>query len=234
MVFVINIKWYSKYVIKYKYFSISCCKYLSALRHIDDKYIDDLETFVRNDLLGILEAECKKRKAKFDDSQKTYFFGLYHAKTKDFRFLPGEKFILKEIGQYIQRLVNDEDETKFAPFKMPTNYKMPRKDTCQLFGCTFFGKQNIEKKKQRLDDLKHATTEPSLLKQSLLPKLRKEFKVNESELIDIEIVANGSKISALAQCVHCNRDKGKVQRIRIQYDRVKNSIFFLLESFKLI
>lgn len=184
-------------------------------------------------MLGLLEDECTNRNATLEDSYKKHFFGLYHAKANDFRFLPGEKTLLKEIGKYINQVIGDvEIVDNLEAFKPPTDYKMSRKDTCRLFGCTFFGKKSNDKLQPQLDmanasandETDLTETEKGSMKSALLHKLRDMFKSDEKSLIDkIEIIKEKSRITALVQCIVCEKDDGIVKTITIQRDPVKNS-----------
>lgn len=213
-----------------------------SLKHIndDDKYIDELEIFVREDLLNLLKDECINQHATLDDADKKYFFGLYHAKPVEFRFLPGERFIIKEIAGYVKDIVDRGGHNKhLASFKAPDNYKMSRKDTCRLFGLTFFGQKSSHKHSKLqliLNDAAGPTDKltgntSQGLAVDLIPKLKAQFESKDPSLGGqdylsesmVEIKNNGNRITALVQCVFCHLVDKKNKRITIQFDVVQKS-----------
>lgn len=185
-----------------------------------------------------MQDECNKRNSTFNDAHKELFFGLYHSKTKEFRFLPGEKALLKEIGSYIKRVFGSDEGQNCVMFKTPTDWKIPRKDTCRVFGCTFFGKKSYNKPQERTKDDDHEpnTSKVTSMKSTLLSKLQREFGISATNLSEmIEIVSDSSRIvAAIFQCIRCYEEQGKVKKIRIQCDPVKNSqnVYWNTSNFK--
>lgn len=237
------------------FFSICCFSNFITLGSIDDEKIVELEKFVRDDLLELLHDKCDENGLPFDGCDKKIIFGLYHAKPEKFRFLPGEKVLLKKIADHMSRMVVDEDENNQSlQFKAPAKYKMSRKDTCRIFGATFFGKTSInpihcahqlsigEKEKLAM----HKPVDKSSLN-SMIPDFISKAKMKIEEQAPnltgqnyltedmIKIIDERGRITARMQCVFCLNDKKLKKEITIQYDpstTTPNLFYWNFSNFK--
>lgn len=210
---------------------------ISTFGDIDDGAIGEMENFVREDLLDLLQNENATRK----QVPLMNFFGLYHANTTKFRFLPGEKVMIKRIADHIKQISADND--KVNQFKAPKKYKIPRKDTCHILGMTLYSKKyNNRKESEKIDDIvldieqqrtEHRATE-SGAKLSLRSKLfsiaKEKYESKYPSLADKEylnesmvmVTKNGSRITGSVQCIFCMAEKKAKRQITIQYD--ENSV----------
>lgn len=218
-------------------YSICCFSNYVTIEKINDEAIADMETFVREDLFDLLSNECDID----DETPLKNFYGLYHANKDKFRFVPGEKVLLKRIAEYVEKI--NTDEKKIEQFKPPNKYKISRKDTCRLFGATFYGKRCYEKKnrdkfdnivldsEQQLDD--HTPPEKLPLRSKLfrITKEKYEFKyphlVGKEFLMEnmVEVIKNGNRIIGTVQCIFCAAEK-KSKSITIQYNDKNDGSYF--------
>lgn len=89
-----------------------------------------MENFVREEMFDLLNNQC----IIDDQIHLKNFYGLYHANKEKFRFMPGEKILLKRIAEYVEKI--NTDEKNVLQFKAPNKFNISRKDTCRLFGAT--------------------------------------------------------------------------------------------------
>lgn len=218
-------------------YSICCFSNNVTIEKIDDETISDMENFVREDLFELLSTECDID----DQTPLKNFYGLYHANKNKFRFMPGEKVLLKRIAEHVEKI--NTDEKKIEQFKPPNKYKISRKDTCRLFGATFYGKRSYEKKnRNELDDivldseqqLDDRTPPEKLSLRSKLFRITKEkYESKYPSLAGnvfltenmVKIIKNGNRIVGTVQCVFCASEK-KSKSITIQYDDKNDGSYY--------
>lgn len=202
---------------------------------IDNDSIAEMENFVRDDLLYALNDNLVEDDSTINGNDKKYFFGLYHAKPEKFRFLPGEKVLLKKISEYLNRCIaEDDDSSKSNQFKAPSNYKVSRKDTIRLFAGTFYGKRTYSQKQQddvelvddaqtkivKIDRPQKLSLCAELYKKSqekfdkTYPNLPCEKKLTENM---VTVTKNGNRITGKIPCIVCSNEK-REKHISIQYD----------------
>lgn len=224
-------------------FSICCFSNFVTVCSIDDEKIVELENFVRDELLDLLRDECTERNSVLNDVDRKIFFGLYHAKPEKFRFLPGEKVMLKKIADHMNLVNSDEEKTNQSfQLKAPAKYKISRKDTCKVFGALFFGKKNYNPK-QRVQQMnteakqKLANHEPvgksslSSMVPEVITKARIKFEKKDPSLVGqnyltedmVRIVDELGRITARLQCVFCLKNNPTKPPITIQYDSSSNT-----------
>lgn len=190
-----------------------------------------MENFVREDLFDILCTECVID--KHEQASLKNFYGLYHAKKDKFRFLPGEKIMLKRIADYVKNFNPDDDNLN--QYKPPKKYKISRKDTCRLFGGIYYGKKKYFKKYHgQFDDMVHdieqqtetINREQQLpLRSKLLCIAKEKYESKYPNLSGkdylnvnmVQVVKNGNRITGTVQCIFCSAEK-KIKSITIQYD----------------
>lgn len=189
---------------------------------INDEAIADMEKFVQNDLLEIL---CDEGMVNEQIPLKN-FFGLYHAKTTKFRFMPGEKIMIKQIAVYIKEIYSDS--SSLDTFKAPKTFKISRKDTFQLFGDnTLFGKLNNTKHK--ILDFEQQPSESGAdeklpLRFTFLAIAKEKYESKYPELVGKEYLRENmvtvkkhrNRIVGTVECIFCSAEK-KVKIITVQY-----------------
>lgn len=180
----------------------------------------------------MLKDKCVERNCQFNDDDKKFFFGAYDSSPEKFSFMPGEKVLMMNITNYVKSVVDANGlNSDFSTFNIQNNTKLSRKDTCQFFGCTFFGKKTLPRIQHTDFFTESETCKPvsQNLKHQLMPKLKAQFEIKDPNLKHenylsedmIELNYNGSRIVALVACVFCVKEK-KEKKITVQFDTAKN------------
>lgn len=189
-----------------------------------------MESFVREDLLDLLSDAGITNEHELLKN----FFGLYHAKTTKFRFLPGEKVLLKRIAEYIKNIGTDDDASN--QFKAPEKYKFSRKGTFRLFGATFYGKKSCDKKQQADDfeqqDAERETAGKLPLCSIFFTIVKQKYESKYPCLIGkeylkenmINVTKKGNRITGSVQCIFCPIKKNP-KVITVQYDEKNNGLY---------
>lgn len=131
-----------------------------SLRNLDESVLCDIEEFAREELAELLAAEYMLMDSKLDELDNVVFFGIFAAKPSQFRFLPGERFSMMEMCDYVKSIIGKKDI--FADLKTE---KTSRINTIQLPIGTFFGR-----KITKMNTPIPLTT--SQLRESLIPKMK--------------------------------------------------------------
>lgn len=189
-----------------------------------------------------LQEECKKKNQRFDEDDLQYFFGLYQSSPGKFKFLPGKSILIKDIAKEVKKVV-DQDGNLEA-FTAAAYFKVSRKDTCQLFGCTFFGKKSRTQKRIRMkleilgnaefDNTDDKPISNGGIKGEFIPKLKAQFEwidpsLNGQDYLSEEMVSiknNGSSIKAYVECIFCIKEKKPKKTFMIQFDAAKNGLAY--------
>lgn len=125
-------------------------------------------------------------------------------------------------------------------FVVPKNFNVSRKDSCRLFGCTFFGKPSNKQKRNRMklnlechDGIEDENDEQPASKSLIvefITKAKKQFELVDPKLKGqdylsenmVVIKNNGRRIIASVECVFCSMEK-KSKTMTVQYDIAKNN-----------
>lgn len=211
------------------------------MKCIDDTKIVGIENFVKNELLDLLNERCKQNNIPFNNADKVFFFGCYQSTPEKFKFLPGEIMLINEIAQEVRKVIDRDGNLDF--FKMPKQFIISRKDTCQLFGCTFYGKRThkqilipqmfdviVKPESKNTAEAESSKSCPVVLKTHLLSKLKVQFEQRDQGLKEqnylsesmVEIINDGNRIVAQVQCIFCNKESKTMKTFRIQFDTAKN------------
>lgn len=150
---------------------------------------------------------------------KNAIFGLYASNPERFRFLPGEKSLIRQIVLHINS-IKSKDDAHNKYFEMPSKHKISKKGLCYTsVGYLYGGKSKMVvncPKENAADDeqLIDVSSKENLL--SKLNSLLLNYELTTSDEM-IEIRNDGHKIWAAAVCVLCKMTD-KNQTIRVQYD----------------
>lgn len=84
-----------------------------------DTVIDDVEKFVRNNLLRLLSLR------QLNDDHRFHFFGSFEHDPVEFHFGDGDKLLLRRIVEHVQKIINELGVMKgVAYFQTPTEVKL--------------------------------------------------------------------------------------------------------------
>lgn len=145
----------------------SLCGYSNHLQWdgFQEEDIDAVEKYVRTELLLFITEKCEGSGNKIDSNTMCFFFGVFEFDVIKFRFLPGERRLLKQITKY----VNQVKVEKKSWFKSDESHKISTKDTFRMPFGIFFGQKP---KHSKPDDLK---VEPGNMKTKLFNKIQSMF-----------------------------------------------------------
>lgn len=190
---------------------------LLTLKNINEDVLKDLQKFVKEELAGLLADEYNLLHEDQDVKDNIHFFGIFAAKPENFRFLPGERFAILELGKYASSI----DDVREWNAGTLVAERIFRSKTVQLPIGTFFGKSIIKKAA--------ATSMTSdELQGSLMPKLQKlilmvdpaiNFEERKVEM-NIEVQKKSGKTLI---CLFCLDKGAKDKKKYIQFDVPPNS-----------
>lgn len=204
----------------FQFFRINGYSNPHSMKRIDDLSITNVENFVQNDMMALLEAEYGNRKSKFSDADKCYFFGPFTSDPKHFRILPGDRALIQE---YVDHTVRILDKTGIKYFGVSKKYEiLNKKDIFVLDIGPYFveareDEPNFRKRTHdgsSKDNLINRLTEAKTLLVKEYPVLS-DFKIS-ADLINI--VNDGNKVGASMECSVCKTHLKKHKELRIQYD----------------
>lgn len=165
---------------------------------------------MREDLATLLEEKCTSLNTQFSEDEKCFFYGLYQSNTTKFKFLPGEKLLLKEIAIHINAVIEAEScDAYMPPFAIPKHFNTQmRRDTSNISVGTYFGKKSTKIRPIT------ATDDTSNLKTEVMEKVKVhccavDSNLNEGDFNEeiIEIVNDGTRLFARLKCVFCISEK---------------------------
>lgn len=198
-----------------------------SFKNFEAHHVVEVETFIKSELMDLLTEKCRVHNLTFEENDKVFFFGIYASDYKKFRFVGGDKSIIKEIVDYIKKKVNENGTEYFTNIAARTKNKIFLEDTCKLSVGIYFSK-----KKRTLDipvgAVGERSTNEAEMKSSLfLKKLKPLFELLPSEMTPvhpinesiIDIIKNGVKVFADVICPFCSEKKPH----RIQCDLPINS-----------
>lgn len=189
-----------------------------SFANINDADIEDVENFLKNDLIEIMKAKCSRENNNLDDAEKVHFFGIFEFNTSKFRFLPGDKKLITGLVQRFKDVIDIKSKEGLASFQMPDQYKISRKDTSNLSIGVFFASKGSQV---------HAADTPIESKSIVCCKLNaitKSLKLCKgSKFLDrhIKIVNVGNKIRADVNCAFCE-EESKTKVIVVQCETRNN------------
>lgn len=182
-----------------------------SFKDISDGDIDIAETFIRCELLDLFREKCRNQNVEFNDADKVHFFGIFESNPTNFRFLPGDKKLIKALAVYVtQFLAEDNDEISFD---MPIHYKVSKKDTHLFAFGLFFGKRSKPARPNisSMVSIEPAAPKPENHKEAVCQKVNEavkkcglmQFFTEDS----IRIVNTGNSIRANVKCHFCTEMK---------------------------
>lgn len=166
-------------------------------------------------------------KNELHDNDKEHFFGMFQDSVEEFEFMLGERTILLDIAQYLNKLFVDKGFDSFVKhFTAPQGYKMCKRDTDQFGVGIFFGKKYRQRSKWP-QPMKHEIGDitSSLfvkLKKMLEPFREKMHTVRpiNADLIKVTDLQPGFRADVL--CIFCIGNDSDcetlLKRIAIQND----------------
>lgn len=93
----------------FKTFSFAGFSELRLFKSIDEKRISVVEKFVRERLLGLLEAKCHKQKVVFSPKDKSHIFGENVSNPKEFEFSKDEKQLVLSLANRAKEMFESSD-----------------------------------------------------------------------------------------------------------------------------
>lgn len=168
-----------------------------ALQDITDEAINEVESFARNNLHGILQKNSVENGPAFDEEDKVHFFGTFAADPSIFRFLIGERLTIHRLAKTLREII----QSNSLAFKMKKTHKLSYQNTIKTSFGQFFGRK---KTTEYLDN------SPNKLKADLFQKVKTAMESLElkpcrpiSEDI-VKIINMGERIRANIICVFCS------------------------------
>lgn len=169
---------------------------------INDEIIENVESFMRTDLMDILEKKCTRKKLDVDTDDLVHFFGVYDDDPARFKFLEGEKASIIRAAAYIKEKI-EQDANCFDNI-LPSRFS--NKDTITLPFGLFFGVDRqanittVQKQEDPKEDLYRRLV-------NFFQKIEKPAVHSLSEKIIGKIVKTGTQFRADVACIFCKDAK---------------------------
>lgn len=207
-------------------FSLNGFSNILSFSQITEKDIDDVQNFVKNELMQILLDKCKREEATFDEMDKLHFFGVYENEPSKFKFLPGDRKLVNGIVQYLNVIMKKDSQSELKCFQVPNNYKMSRKDTKNLSVGVFFATKNDQPKSSASSAILDDTDIMLCGKLNIILELWRNGEFSSASQFSknhIKVVNTGKKIRADIICVFCEENMKKSKKIIVQCETRNNS-----------
>lgn len=209
-----------------------------SFKNFEADHIGEVESFVKNELMEILTEKCQVNQLTFNENDKVFFFGIYASDYKKFRFVGGDKSIIKEVVDYVKTKITENGTEYFVNITVRAKHKIFLEDTCQLSVGRYFAKKN-----KTLDIPVVAAGERSVnqtdMKSFLFSKkLKPFFDALPSKMVPahsitediVEIVKSGVKVFADVICPFC--PEKRPHRIQCDVPATANVCYWNLSNFK--
>lgn len=195
------------------------------MQKLSDDKVNEIEQTVRDDFEDILKTD---EYDVFKYIDRIHIYGLYGGKVERFRFMPGERELIRKMVKYVNSLKVDaidgeaeeirlEQTFRIEHFDLPPGIKISRKDLCRSPIGYLFGKKTHIIPKTIV-----GKTDEQSAKEDLLLKCNKRLESFDStmNMEQITIINDGKRIFANASCPLCD---GNANPIAIQFDVPRNS-----------
>lgn len=95
-----------------------------------------------DELQSVLMKKCERLETNFCIDDTEIFFGMYANCVKDFKYQRGDRLLITEIAEHLEKQCNSIGLMEFAKsFEMPRGYKVKKKTSIFPFG-VFLKKTN--------------------------------------------------------------------------------------------
>lgn len=208
-----------------------------SFKNFEVQHIEEVESFVKNELMDLFTEKCRIRNLTFEENDKVFFFGIYASDHNKFRFVGGDKSIIKEMVEHVKKKIDENGTEYFANVTVRAKHKIFLEDTCKLSIGTYFAK------KKRTVDItiasagEHLVNEADMKSNVFINKLKPIFDVmpemptvhpiNENI---IYIIKNGVKVSADVIRPFCPGKK--CHRIQCDQSAKSNMYYWNISNFK--
>lgn len=198
---------------------------------INDENVQDIETFMRGELLDLLQGKCRKMKVEFNEEDMAHFYGLYESNPNNFKLLSGEKKLIKVLAKHLNDI--HEADKDMVSFQMAKCYKISRKDTYLFPFGLYFGGSNtrvrpITAAAHSVETELVEPSKPENMKDYVRNKVNKMLEslgIVESKVFhesSIKIVNSGNDILANVTCAFCKLEN-KMKSIVVQAETRNDS-----------
>lgn len=224
------------------YFHSSSFGYSNAqsFKSIDVPGIAEVEVFVRNDMMKLLEKRCLQKNVRILDDEKLHFFGIFDTDHENFRFVAGDKSLIIELVKFVNTKLIECGNSYFKPGKQ-RKVLLHNGDVCQLSMGLFFARkeQTLQiavcrsgsrstNQEEIMEDLFEKKLKPLLESKSL-----SNLKQNRAINIDIlKIINKDNQIRAEVVCVFCPNEKERTFTIQCNSPSNSNHYYWNTSNFK--
>lgn len=102
----------------------------------------DIENYVQTEMLQRLMEKCERRKKKFEDIEKEFFFGSYADCIGDFQIMGGERLQILIIADILRMFSEEKGLTEYANhFQLSKGFKNNKSEVCHLTVGLFYGRK---------------------------------------------------------------------------------------------
>lgn len=202
-----------------------------SFRDIDEEAINKVESFVREELVTIFKENAENRGTCFQEEDKCHFFGLFEHQTPLFKFMSGERKLIKRLVEHLKATV-EEDPYHFTAVR----HNISPRDTIELSVGLFFGTKRKSANAQR--DMKgDLFRQLKILCTSFSQSNKLEPVRPISEDIVSSIINMGGRVRAEVICVFCRQNtitnrKPKTYSIPSFVSGKSASLYWTLSNFK--
>lgn len=176
-----------------------------------------------------LSEKCERLKVSMTDHEREIFFGMYVNSAKDFKFLRGDRLLILDIADGLNRMYESKGAEGFAKyFEAPKRYKIGKNDTNDFPFGIFYGKKYWPICKTELSKDELAI--------QFFPRLRTFFKPYSKlpvyraiteDIVKIAPVGNGFRADVI--CVYCPANdcdiEPLIKRYSVQIDKANTCNF---------
>lgn len=161
--------WYNIIVVFISFHNSSACGYNNALifKNINDEDMAYVENYVRENIPALIEQNLKDSECFDWEEHGSCFFGKYSKQIKSFEFSLNEKWLVKQIIDYLNKFKGSLSHFNFSPFESKLDVGVEN--------IAFFKPLNDKECGDHNSPLKKKFTNPILLN-----KLVSEAKKNEN------------------------------------------------------
>lgn len=85
-----------------------------SFKNIDEAAIEDMESFVRYDLMTLIQMKCNRSNLTFDEAEKKNFFGNYDIDHMEFQFSKYDSDLIMRIVEHVNNVLNVEGIAYFS------------------------------------------------------------------------------------------------------------------------
>lgn len=211
----------------------------SALSQINEDDIENMEQFAREELIHFIQHKHPPTAKMSIESYTEFFLGVFAFNASKFRFLPGEKYLIKELAKYVKSKNNDNNVGEdFSYFESKQPRAISSKNTTHFPCGLFFGKHL---------DSNNSTIEKNDIAGAILAKIKSWFTDQYADSIIanlIQIKNTGRALQIKYTCMHCNVHKSmsiqcgeangrlswNASNVKKHYKRVHKHMLILIDN----